>query len=274
MDVLEALAGESQGLGLGELASRLGFNESTAHHLVATLRHRGFLDQDPRTKAYRLGYRLVGLVNEFLADADVSALGIGPTQELRDASGDTAYLTLLQGRELFAAFEARGLHPIQTRRPRAPGQTFLHSSASGKTLLAYLPPHELEALLSTLPLTKYTANTIDMLDALLAELAMIRERGYTLDQEELLDGLACVAAPVFDREGRCVATASVAYPAIQSARREELVRLVTETATKISLSLGFVPDGWLSDGSALRRRRREDRGHRESEGGRQRATAG
>ena len=274
MDVLEALAGESQGLGLGELAKRLGFNESSAHHLVATLRHRGFLDQDPRTKAYRLGYRLVGLVNEFLSEADVSSLGIGPIQELRDSSGDTSYLTLLQGRELFVAFEARGLHPIQTRRPRAPGQTFLHSSASGKTLLAHLPLPEAEALLSTLPLTKYTANTIDTLDALLAELATVRERGYTLDQEELLDGLACVAAPVFDREGACVATASVAYPAIQSARRDDLVRLVTATATKISLSLGFVPEGRLSEASAFRRGQTEDRVLRGREGGREQVTAG
>jgi DNA-binding IclR family transcriptional regulator len=243
MDILEALAGESQGLGLRETANRLGFNESTTHHLIATLRRRGFVDQDPQTKAYRLGYSLVRLVNEFLADADVSALSIGPIRELRDASGDTAYLTLLQGRELFVAFEARGLRPIQTYRQRLPGQTILHSCASGKTLLAHLAPSESEAFLSTTPLTKFTANTIATLDELLAELAAIRQQGYAFDREELLDGLACIAAPVFDRDGTCVATASVAYPAIQSGRRDELVRLVTETAATISLNLGYVPDG-------------------------------
>jgi DNA-binding IclR family transcriptional regulator len=243
IDILEVLAAESAGIGLGELAKRVGFNESTTHHLVATLRCRGFVDQDPQTKAYRLGYALVGLVNEFLADADVSALGIGPIRELRDASGDTSYLTLLQGRELFVAFAARGRHPIQTVRPRLPGQTFLHSTASGKTLLAYLPSDEAEALLASLELTPFTANTIATQAELRSELAAIRRWGYTLDQEELLDGLACVAAPVFDREGACVATASVAYPAVQSARRDDLIRLVTATAAKISLSLGHVPNG-------------------------------
>src|SRR5262249_10919517 len=156
---------------------------------------------DPQTKAYRLGYELVSLVNEFLADADVSALGIGPILELRDASGDTAYLTLLQGRELFVAFEARGVHPLQTRRPRLAGQTTLHSTASGKTLLAHLPPSESEAILGTMSLTRFTRNTISAPDGLRVELAAIRDQGYALDQEELLDGLACVAAPVFDRDG-------------------------------------------------------------------------
>jgi DNA-binding IclR family transcriptional regulator len=243
IDILSLLAAESHGLGLRELANRLGFNESTAHHLVATLRRRGFVDQDPRTKVYRLGYGLVGLVNEFLAEADVSSVGIGPIRALRDASGDTSFLTILQGRELFVVFQAPGLRPIQTGRARLPGQTILHSCASGKTLLAYLPPSEYAAFLATAPLTKFTGNTIATPEELLTELARIREQGYALDREEFLDGLACVAAPVFDRDGACLATASVAYPAIQSARRDELVRLVTATAATISTHLGYVPDG-------------------------------
>ena len=243
VDILELLAGAPRGLSLAEIARRLGFNTSTTHHLVATLRSRGILDQDPETRAYRLGYHLVSLINAFVSEADIYALGAGPTRELRDASGDTAYLTVLQERDAFVVFEAPGIHPVQTWRPRSPGQIVLHGNASGKTLLAHLPEEQRATLLAQMAMTRFTPHTITTREELEAELASIRAQGYALDREEWLLGLACVAAPIFDRNGVCVATSSVAYPAVQSERRDELIIRVVDTAAKISLTLGYVPDG-------------------------------
>ena len=243
MEIIEVVAAEPRGLSVAEIARQLGFNVSTTHHLVATLRRRGFLDQDPETRLYRLGYRLVSVVNEFVSEADIYAVGAGPTRELRDVSGATAYLTVLQDHEIFVVFEATGGHPVQTRRPRLPGQMCLHGIASGKTLLAYLPDERRRALLAEMPLTRFTPNTITTPHELETELAAIRAQGYALDREEWLVGLACVAVPVFDRNGACVATASVAYPAVQVERRDELIRRVGETAARISASLGYVERG-------------------------------
>ncbi len=239
VDIIEMLAAEPRGLTVAAIAKALGFNASTTHHLVATLRRRGIIDQDPETRLYRLGYRLVSLVNEFVSEADIYSVGAGPIRELRDASGDTCYLTVLQEREIFVVFEATGRHPVQTRRPRLPGQSTLHGIASGKTLLAHLPQERRQAITQAGPLAKFTPNTITSPDELERELATIREQGYTLDREEWLVGLACVAAPVFDRHGACVATASVAYPAVQSERREALIEQVKATAARISASLGY-----------------------------------
>jgi DNA-binding IclR family transcriptional regulator len=247
MEIIELLAAQPRGLAVAEIARALGFNASTTHHLVATLRRRGFLDQDPETRVYRLGYRLVSLVNEFISEADIYAVGAGPIRALRDASGDTAYLTVLQDREIFVVFEATGSHPVQTRRPRPPGQIVLHGIASGKTLLAHLPDERRRALVAEMPLARFTPNTITTPHELEAELAAIRAQGFALDREEWLLGLACVAAPVFDRHGTCVATASVAYPAVQAERHEGLIHLVGETACRISASLGHVDCGDTSE---------------------------
>lgn len=238
--ILELLASETSGVSLAELSRRLGFNRSTTHHLLATLRERGFVDQEPQSKAYRLGYRLVGLVTEFVSDAAVSSLGIGPVQELRDATGDTTYLSVLQGWELFTVFEASGVQPLHPRRPKRSGQTFLHATASGKTLLSHLPTDQAAALLATVELTKFTPHTISSIGELHDELASILTCGYALDREEFLCGVASIAAPVFDREGTCVATISLVYPAIQALRQDVLVPLVISTAEKVSMSLGFV----------------------------------
>lgn len=240
VDIIEMLAAEPRGLSVATIAKALGFNASTTHHLVGTLKSRGIIDQDPETRLYRLGFHLVSLVNEFVSEADIYAIGAGPIRELRDTTGDTAYLTVLQERDIFVVFEATGFHPVQTRRPRLPGQFTLHSIASGKTLLAYLSDDRRVALLPAMPLTKFTPNTIATLDELERELAAIRAEGYTLDREEWLLGLACVAAPIFDRHDACVATASVAYPAVQAERRADLIELVKETAARISASLGHV----------------------------------
>jgi IclR family acetate operon transcriptional repressor len=241
VDIIEMLAAEPRGLSVATIAKALGFNASTTHHLVATLKSRGIIDQDPETRLYRLGFHLVSLVNEFVSEADIYAIGAGPIRELRDASGATAYLTVLQERDIFVVFEATGHHPVQTRRPRLPGQFTLHSIASGKTLLAYLPEEQRKALIDATPLAKFTSNTIATPEELERELAAIRAEGYTLDREEWLLGLACVAAPIFDRHDACVATASVAYPAVQAERRAELIELVKATAARISASLGHLP---------------------------------
>lgn len=238
--VLVLLAAHHGGLDLRDVAGHLGFNLSSTHHLLSTLRRRGFVDQDPETKAYRLGYELVSLVNAFLSEASISSVGIGPIRELRDRTGDTSFLTILQGREIFVVFEAQGHFPIQTKRTRSSNEPHLHAYASGKTLLAYLPPEQVTEHCPTGALTKYTPNTIDNLDALRVELAAIRAQGYALDQEEWLVGLDGVGAPVFDRHGMCVATASVAYPAVQRGRQAALIEHVVETARQISSSLGFV----------------------------------
>jgi DNA-binding IclR family transcriptional regulator len=238
MEIIELLAAEARGLSVADIARQLGYNVSTTHHLVATLRRRGFLDQDPETRAYRLGYRLVSVINEFVSEADIFAVGAGPIRELRDTSGHTAYLTVLQERDIFVVFEATGGNPVQTRRPRPPGQIVLHGIASGKTLLAHLPDDQRRALIAEMPLMRFTPHTITTPHDLENELAAIRAQGYALDREEWLMGLACVAAPVFDRHDVCVATASVAYPAVQTERREEVIRLVCETAARISASLG------------------------------------
>ena len=243
MDIIEVLGTEPRGFSVAEIARQLGFNVSTTHHLVATLRRRGFLDQDPETRTYRLGYRLVSVVNEFVSEADIYAVGVGPIRELRDACGDTTYLTVLQDRDIFVVFEATGVHPVQTRRPRPPGQIVLHGNASGKTLLAHLPAEQRRALVAEMPLTRFTPHTITTPHELDTELAAIRAQGYALDREEWLVGLTCVAAPVFDRNGACVATASVAYPAVQAERRDTLIQLVRETAAHISASLGHIDRG-------------------------------
>ena len=246
VDILELLSRESRGVTLGDLAKRLDLHPSTAHHLLATLKRRGLVAQDERTKIYRIGFRFVDLVHRFLSGTELYPAGIGPVEELRDLSGETSYLSVIQENEVAVVICLTGARPVQARRFHRPGQSTLHSTATGKLLLAYLPLDEVLALLGRTELAQFTANTITDRSRLRAELEEIRHRGYALDNEEDYVGVQCVAFPAFAAGGECVAAVSVSYPAAPAQRTEELIRLVREAAEKVSANLGAVPAGSIA----------------------------
>lgn len=228
-------------MALTGIASSLHMNESTAHHILATLKRRGYVDQEQERGEYRLGHGLIGLVNRYLSEMDLYSAGISAVRALRDGTGETAYLDVLQGDRLLGLIEMVGIKTIQCRRTLQEGETSLHSTASGKAMLAYLDPERTGLLLEALPLRQFTTNTLTSLDALRADLDMTRQRGYALDREENIDGIMCVAAPVFDSRGACVAATSVAFLRTGLERINELVAPVRSAATAISTALGSRP---------------------------------
>lgn len=250
VDILELLSRESRGIALGDLAGRLGMNASTAHHLLATLKGRGIVVQDERSKAYRIGYSLVGLVNRFLAGTELYPAGIGPIEELRDLSGETSYLSVFQGSDVSVIISLTGARPVQARRFHRQGQSNLHSTATGKLLLAQLPRAEALALLTSRELAQFTPNTMTDTTKMLEEIQAIQTHGRAFDREEDYVGVECVAMPVFAAGGECVAAVSVSYPAAAPERTAELTRLVAGAAAKISANLGGMPGrGTLAEAS-------------------------
>jgi len=241
-EILKALAGVGSGLSLASIAQRVGINQSTAHHLLATLRTAGFVDQDPTTRAYRLGYGLIGLVTNFVMSTDLYAAGTGPARELRDLTGETVYLIASDGAEQVPIVELPGYKAIQARPTRRPGETSLHSTAKGKAYLSGLHPARLDALLSSLALTKFTPNTIDDPATLKDELVRIRDQGFALDLEENIAGVMCVAGVVRGAHGDQVGSVDVSFPRADQWRIDELIRLVLNTAAQISRNLGYASD--------------------------------
>jgi DNA-binding IclR family transcriptional regulator len=238
LDILELLCADGKGFTLSQIAHHLQLHPSTVHHLLTTMRARGFVTQDAQSRVYRAGHRLVHLVLQYLRHTDLYSAGLQPIRELRDLSGEMSFLNAYHGCEIDSVIQMVGWRPIQCHRFTRPGETTLHSTATGKLLLAHLPHPRVRGLLTSLRLTKFTSNTIADPDNLLAELELIRCRGYAVDREENLEGVMCVAAPIFNGDGECVGSASVAFPSAGEERVKELVRLVVEAANKISANLG------------------------------------
>lgn len=240
IDILQVLASEKAGMQLNEIVRRLHINGSTAHHLLDTLRQRGFVDQHSQTGAYLLGYNFIGLALKFLSQTDLSSASIEVIRDLRDRSGETSYLNVLRNQEVISLIELIGTRPVQARHSSSSEHCDIYATSSGKLLLAYLPVAQSIAILSSISLTAFTPHTITNLDALQKEMQTIRQQGHAFDREEHILGVSCIDAPVFNYHRECVASVSVSYPATSAVERnEELLGFVVHAAARISSNLGY-----------------------------------
>ncbi len=211
--ILATFSAERSTLGIADMASVLSMSRSTTHRYAATLAQLGYLEQNS-SRRYRLTPRC--------ADVGLAALGSMALHEcsrphllqLRRETGWTVSLALLDGSEVMLIERLRGwrgLHEIDLRLGSS-ARLPLHCTAMGKVLLAWLPDEELRELLGKLTLKRHGPNSSTGKRALRATLEEVREQGFALDDEELIDGLRSIAAPVLDAQGKVLAALDLAVP--------------------------------------------------------------
>jgi DNA-binding IclR family transcriptional regulator len=250
LNILEALAeGEQSSYTLTELSRRLRLHVSTVHRLVVNLARHGFLDHDPATGRYQLGHRVLRMGLRVLDRLDFRRVAHPLLRELNEKTQETVHLVILQGEYGMSVEKLLSPQPVGLDA-RLGALIALHCSGVGKSLLAFQDEEFLQRIAKSPGLERRTRHTITNLAQLRKDLAAVRERGYSVDDEEAVEGLRCVAAPIFDHTERVVAAFSVAGPAtrITPERVPEIARLVCDTSRKISFRLGCrtVPPGSAS----------------------------
>lgn len=234
------LIGEAGELGVTELSRRLGVHKATASRLAATLAERGFVERDPVSERYRLGFGLIGLAGAAMAGLDLVRLTRPALEELADRTRETVNLGVRSGGAVVYLDQVTGARSIVS--VNWVGQrTPLHCTSNGKVLLAFMGGAERDRLLSQ-PLERSTPHTIVDADELRAQLDAVRVRGYAQTLEELEAGLNAVAAPVRQADGEVVAAVSVSGPAFRMRAVDfpRMARLAMDAATVASTRLGFV----------------------------------
>ena len=245
--VLELLGAVEGGLPLSEIAQRLDLATGTTHRLLRTLILRGYVEQDPRSRWYQLGLKILQLHGATIGAMRIASEARPHLRDLMLQTGERAHLAVYRGGAVVYIDnvdnrDSLARHvPIGVQRPA-------HATGLGKALLAYESPEELDAFLARADLTRFTDTTITDPDEFRRELAAIRERGVAVDRGERLPQVHCIAAPIFDSTGRPVAAVSVAgTPERIGSRASELAVCALVTARTISARLGYRPE----DGAAL-----------------------
>jgi DNA-binding IclR family transcriptional regulator len=194
LDVLEALAESRQRRSLVELARALEIPKSSLHGILRTMIRRGWVEADATGTRFGLGIRALQVGAAYLEADDATGLLAGVLDDLATQFGETVHLGRLDGAHVVYLAKRESVHPL--RLYSAIGRHLpAHATALGKALLAERPDEVVDRLL-TWPLPALTRHTITDPDALHAELATIRARGYAVDREENTEGMVCFAVAV------------------------------------------------------------------------------
>lgn len=242
LSLLEALASGNGEIGIAELGKRVGLHVSTAHRLLATLSRRGYVQQNPETGRYGLGPKAFHLSQAYLDQIELRKVARPFLERMREATGETANLVVLDQGEAFYLDKAESPQTLRvfTRiGHRAP----LHCTAVGKALLAHMPEVQRRRYLQRNRLRPLTRNSITSRAALERELRRVRAKGYALDREECEEGACCVGVPVRNFTGEVVAAIGISGPAtrLHPRRIEEVLPTVRATGAQVSFQLGYRP---------------------------------
>jgi len=222
-----------------DIAELLATTRATIYPTLHTLLAHRYLDRDDQGR-YVLGMKLVERSGEKLAHLDVRQIARGPLRELARRLGANAHLATLHGNEVLYLEREEG-RPTVTLREVVGRRVSPHCTALGKSLLAFLPDEDRARIAHSLDYVQHTPNTITDAKDLLAELELVRKRGYALEVEEFHLGSACISAPVRGLDARVVAAVSVSMASedLSEGDTEERAASILEAASAISGALGY-----------------------------------
>jgi IclR family transcriptional regulator, KDG regulon repressor len=236
---------ENQGeLALSQIAKLSGLNKTTASRIVLTLVEYGYLKQREKRGKYSLGTIYLGFTGVVKGRLQLRNVAIPYLTKLSQQTHESVIIAYGNGREeVFTETFQDTSQPNNVLRivPLEGTGMPLHSTATGKILLAYMTDEELEEYFKNKHLRQFTPNTIININDMRNHLMIVRQEGMAFDDEEFSLGVRGVAAGIRDNEGKIVGSFAVVAPLVRLTRvgMRELVPSIKSYAEEISGELGF-----------------------------------
>ncbi|CAH1690750.1 Bacterial transcriptional regulator family protein [Hyphomicrobiales bacterium] len=195
--VLDAVADSRTPPRVADLLQLTDLSKGTLYRVVQALVDRRYLRVDPNDQSYRLGTRLFDMAHAVWEGFDLRRAAASELVDLRERTGETTRLAIMDRYEALFIDQADGLHELRVNG--GVGSRYpLHATAAGKAILSALEPVHLAETLARLPLSELTPATIVDGDEFRAHLSIVRARGYATSVDERVTGISSVAAPILD----------------------------------------------------------------------------
>jgi IclR family acetate operon transcriptional repressor len=236
--ILEAMASARRPLGVSELGALLGLPKPTAHRIVRMLESEGLLQREPGSRRYVPGARMVQLGLGIVAASMLRAPRHAILEALSQTIGETCNFGVMTGSHVIYLDRVESAWPFGLRFE--PGSRVpLHCTSMGKLFLSQLPAQKRALLLRSIPLYRYTENTLTEVAELEAELDAIRATGISIDNQEFLAGVVCVAVAVRSPGGQRVAALAISAPLARMSLEQGLqhVPLLQATADRLTATI-------------------------------------
>lgn len=242
LDILECFTFQKREMSLAEIVRNTGLNKATAKRLASNLTARAFLQQDHKSKRYRLGMRLFELGGIVFSSFSLRKAAAHPMSRLQDSTGGTVLLGVRMQDELVYVDKREGNGMIRIssdigwRRP-------LHYGMLGMVLMANLDPKKAKDILKRHSLEAHTPFSITDEETFMRRLEKVRRQGCVIEKGEAVEGVIGIAAPIRDYSRQVIAALGIALTAGQGGSDEEIegkAGLVTKTCEEISADLGYL----------------------------------
>jgi IclR family transcriptional regulator, KDG regulon repressor len=241
LQILNAFTGERTRLTLSRLSEILSLSRATVLRLCATLVKYGFLHQDPTSKEYSLGLRLLELGSIVLYSFSLRKTASPFLNQLHRKLGKTLFLGILdQGQLIYIDKREDARNPITftskigTHRPPYWGML-------GPILMAHLPDTEVDTLLAKNPLRATTKKSFTKKEEFKKWLGQIRKDGFAVDEERTFDGITGLAVPIHDFRGKVIASLAACFitSAVDAKELKRIIKETQKTALDISRGIGY-----------------------------------
>lgn len=241
--LLEVVEEAETPLGLNDLWLKLKWDKATVHRLLVTLERRGYLLRDGVTRQYTLGLKIAGLYASLTRNFDLQQVTRPFLQKVARETSETTHLAIGVGGDVVFIDRVGGRSPLSVNTQIGAREP-LHCTALGRAMLACVGDRELPDLLS-LPLKRYTERTVTSMPQLRRLLRQTSASGYAVDDEEYVDGIRCVAAPILNGQGYPIAAIGISGPKFRLPmdKVRRFGGLVREAAREISRRAGHDPSG-------------------------------
>jgi DNA-binding IclR family transcriptional regulator len=240
--ILEEVARNRDGIGLAELAKRVGLHNSTTFHLVKTMASLGYIRQIKDTKRYRIGRPLFALAASALDDIEMVSMATPVLDDLSRETGESSHFATRMSDAVVVMARTPGPGAFQlTERMGVVRPAYC--TALGKVILAALRPDQLDRYLDRVELKPLTQNTITERGRLLQEIAEIRSAGVAFDDCEFDSELRCAAMPIFDFSGQVVGAIGISGPVwrLSIQALQSRARSLDAAAKRLSEAFGAAP---------------------------------
>lgn len=234
--LIEEVAKKGEPVSPAALSEALDLPKATIHRLVMTAEAQGYLQRDVDGRSYGPGQRLRVLAANTMSSQRLRTERLLIMRKLAEDIGETCNLAAPERFGMIYLDRVETKWPLRIQLPIGTHVPF-HCTASGKLYLSSLRGDKIERLLEILEMKYFTAHTITTPAALMKELSDIRARGYSTDNEEFMDGMAAVAAPIRDTENRFLTSIAIHAP-VQRLGVKELVNalpLIQAAAQKLEI---------------------------------------
>ncbi|MCL1918310.1 MAG: IclR family transcriptional regulator [Peptococcaceae bacterium] len=237
--LIDIFSVNNQEISVTELSDRLGWPKSTTYGILSTLRDYRYVEQSPITGRYKLGARFFEIGHVVSRSWDIQSIALPHMQKLHAAVSEMVQLAAEDQGEVLHLEKIDFCHKmnvISKTGVRVP----MHCCGMGKVLLAYHSNAEVNSILTRKGMAAMASKTITEAPILKQQLETIRQRGYAIEDCEVMDGVGCIAAPIFDAAGHVKYAVSVTgYRADLRDTKESIIPNLKQCAHTISHDFGY-----------------------------------